>query len=45
MIHTSSTYNPGSYGQKHFRNEDPKKWISDKVGPWHSRKAGAPLNG
>ncbi|GAB1285869.1 Spermatogenesis-associated protein 17 [Apodemus speciosus] len=30
MIHTASTYNPGSYGQKHFRSEDPKKWIADK---------------
>lgn len=30
MIHSSSKYNPSSYGQKHFRSQDPKKWISDK---------------
>ncbi|XP_028617236.1 spermatogenesis-associated protein 17 [Grammomys surdaster] len=30
MIHSLSTYNSSSYGQKHFRSQDPKKWISDK---------------
>ncbi|XP_021054978.1 spermatogenesis-associated protein 17 [Mus pahari] len=30
MIHTSSAYNSDSYGQRHFRSQDPKKWISDK---------------
>ncbi|KAL1769607.1 spermatogenesis-associated protein 17 [Sigmodon hispidus] len=31
MIHSSSKYNSNSYGQKHFRCQDPKKWVSDKV--------------
>ncbi|XP_041491185.1 spermatogenesis-associated protein 17 [Microtus oregoni] len=30
MIHSSSKYNPSSYGQKYFRSQDPKKWISGK---------------
>ncbi|EDL94937.1 similar to RIKEN cDNA 4930513F16 (predicted) [Rattus norvegicus] len=30
MIHTLSTYDSPSYGQKYFRCQDPKKWISDK---------------
>ncbi|XP_031194015.1 spermatogenesis-associated protein 17 isoform X3 [Mastomys coucha] len=30
MIHSSSVYNSDSYGQKHFRSQDPKKWISVK---------------
>lgn len=30
MIHSSSKYNGNSYGQKHFRSQDPKKWISNK---------------
>ncbi|EDL13051.1 spermatogenesis-associated protein 17 isoform X1 [Mus musculus] len=30
MIHSSSAYNSDSYGQKHFRSQDSKKWISDK---------------
>ncbi|XP_055465153.1 spermatogenesis-associated protein 17 isoform X2 [Psammomys obesus] len=30
MIHTSSKYNSGSYGQTTFRSQDPKKWICDK---------------
>ncbi|CAH6789644.1 Spata17 [Phodopus roborovskii] len=30
MIHTSSKYNGSSYGQKHFRSQDPKKWIGVK---------------
>ncbi|KAL6058465.1 hypothetical protein STEG23_023481, partial [Scotinomys teguina] len=31
MIHSSSKYNASSYGQKHFRSQDPKKWVSDKI--------------
>ncbi|EGV92550.1 Spermatogenesis-associated protein 17 [Cricetulus griseus] len=30
MIHSSSKYNGDSYGHKHFRSQDPKKWISNK---------------
>ncbi|XP_051004064.1 spermatogenesis-associated protein 17 [Acomys russatus] len=30
MIHSSSKYDSGSYGQKHFRSQEPKKWICDK---------------
>ncbi|CAO2638811.1 Spermatogenesis-associated protein 17 [Lemmus lemmus] len=30
MIHSSSKYNSSSYGQKYFRSQDPKKWISHK---------------
>lgn len=30
LIHSSSKYSPDSYGHKHFRSEDPRKWVCDK---------------
>ncbi|XP_004461752.2 spermatogenesis-associated protein 17 [Dasypus novemcinctus] len=30
LIHSSSKYGPDSCGHQHFRDENPKKWISDK---------------
>ncbi|XP_029416364.1 spermatogenesis-associated protein 17 [Nannospalax galili] len=30
LIHSSSKYGPSSYGQKHFRSEDPRRWICGK---------------
>ncbi|XP_008071943.1 spermatogenesis-associated protein 17 [Carlito syrichta] len=29
-MHSSSKYGPESYGEQHFRSENPKQWISDK---------------
>ncbi|KAM7336675.1 hypothetical protein ACRRTK_005168 [Alexandromys fortis] len=37
MIHSSSKYNPSSYGQKYFRSQDPKKWISGKKLGWDGK--------
>ncbi|XP_047561721.1 spermatogenesis-associated protein 17 isoform X3 [Lutra lutra] len=30
LMHSSSKYGPNSYGSRHFRDENPKKWICDK---------------
>ena len=30
-MHLSSKYGPDAYGSQHFRDENPKKWICDKV--------------
>uniref|UniRef100_A0A8C7BHA0 Spermatosis associated 17 n=1 Tax=Neovison vison TaxID=452646 RepID=A0A8C7BHA0_NEOVI len=30
LMHSSSKYGPNSYGSRHFRDENSKKWICDK---------------
>ncbi|XP_072615647.1 spermatogenesis-associated protein 17 isoform X1 [Vulpes vulpes] len=31
LMHSSSKYGPNSYGSQHFRDENPRKWICDKL--------------
>uniref|UniRef100_A0A8B9G6H8 Spermatogenesis associated 17 n=1 Tax=Amazona collaria TaxID=241587 RepID=A0A8B9G6H8_9PSIT len=33
LIHRSGKYGHEGYGTKHFREENPKKWVADKVKP------------
>ena len=37
-MHLSSKYGPDAYGTQHFRDENPKRWICNKVSQCNIKK-------